>query len=59
MRKPNYSMERKDRERGKQVKAAAKMEKRAAKGVENRESDASTMQDGINTSDAEAAKSDD
>jgi hypothetical protein len=30
MRKPNYSMERKDRERAKQAKAAAKLEKRSA-----------------------------
>lgn len=42
MRKPNYSMERKDRERAKQAKAAAKMEKRAAKGGESHEEAAST-----------------
>jgi hypothetical protein len=34
MRKPNYSMERKDRDRAKQAKAAAKLEKRAAKNSE-------------------------
>ncbi len=37
MRKPNYNMERKDRERAKQAKAAAKLEKRAAKSAENRD----------------------
>lgn len=31
MKKPNYNMERKDRDRAKQIKAAAKVEKRAAK----------------------------
>lgn len=45
MRKPNYSMERKDRERAKQAKAAAKLEKRAAKGGEHRASDLSTAGD--------------
>lgn len=45
MRKPNYSMERKDRERAKQAKAAAKLEKRAAKGTEDRSSDVSTTDD--------------
>lgn len=35
MRKPNYSMERKDRERAKQSKAAAKADKRAAKTTED------------------------
>ena len=39
MKKPNYSMERKDRERAKQAKAAAKVEKRAVKGDESRQSD--------------------
>lgn len=38
MRKPNYNMERKDRERAKQAKAAAKVEKRAEKGDESRDS---------------------
>jgi hypothetical protein len=37
MRKPNYSMERKDRDRAKQAKAAAKLEKRAAKGAGDRD----------------------
>jgi hypothetical protein len=34
MRKPNYNMERKDRDRAKQAKAAAKLEKRNAKSAE-------------------------
>ena len=38
MKKPNYNMERKDRERAKQAKAAAKLEKRAEKGDESRDS---------------------
>jgi len=38
MKKPNYNMERKDRERAKQAKAAAKLEKRAEKGQESRDS---------------------
>ncbi|WP_207540992.1 hypothetical protein [Sabulicella rubraurantiaca] len=37
MRKPNYGMERKDRERAKQTKAAAKADKRAARSVAGRE----------------------
>jgi hypothetical protein len=46
MRKPNYNMERKDRDRAKQAKAAAKLEKRAAKGSENREpGDPATAED--------------
>ncbi len=36
MRKPNYNMERKDRDRAKQAKAAAKLEKRQAKNAEGR-----------------------
>jgi hypothetical protein len=46
MRKPNYSMERKDRDRAKQIKAAAKLEKRAAKTSDNR--DESVPGDGEN-----------
>jgi hypothetical protein len=45
MRKPNYSMERKDRERAKQAKAAAKMERRVAKGGEADETAASQEKD--------------
>jgi hypothetical protein len=45
MRKPNYSMERKDRERAKQAKAAAKLEKRAAKSADDRASEVSASDD--------------
>lgn len=45
MRKPNYNMERKDRERAKQAKAAAKLERRAAKGAPHQPSDAPTTDD--------------
>lgn len=45
MRKPNYSMERKDRERAKQAKAAAKQEKRAAKSAESRDAGADPLAD--------------
>ena len=47
MRKPNYNMERKDRERAKQAKAAAKQEKRAAKSGDRRETATSTGLDPI------------
>lgn len=56
MRKPNYSMERKDRERSKQAKAAAKMEKRAAKGAESRQAGVSTPSDDAPTAEAEGRK---
>ncbi|MDB5378276.1 MAG: hypothetical protein JWR00_2722 [Rubritepida sp.] len=59
MRKPNYNMERKDRERAKQAKAMAKVEKRAVKGDESRQSDVSTMGDHVDTGEAERQKSDD
>jgi len=59
MRKPNYSMERKDRERAKQAKAAAKVEKRASKGVEDRESDVGTTANHIDPVDADRTKSND
>jgi hypothetical protein len=52
-------MERKDRDRAKQVKAAAKVEKRAAKGVESRQSDAVTMQDKTDTRGVDRPTSDD
>jgi hypothetical protein len=52
-------MERKDRERAKQAKAMAKVEKRAVKGDESRQSDVSTMGDHVDTGDAERQKSDD
>jgi hypothetical protein len=47
MKKPNYSMERKDRERAKQAKATAKLEKRAVKGDESRPSDIPTASDDV------------
>jgi hypothetical protein len=55
MRKPNYSMERKDRERAKQAKAAAKLEKRATKGGEDDAAAAGT-QDDMQPRDVEGAK---
>lgn len=45
MRKPNYNMERKDRERAKQAKAAAKAEKRAVKDAEGRDATSSPARD--------------
>ena len=45
MRKPNYSMERKDRERAKQAKATAKSAKQAVKNDESRQSDAPATAD--------------
>jgi len=54
MRKPNYSMERKDRERAKQAKATAKVEKRAVKGDESRPSDIPTANDDVGPDEAEA-----
>jgi hypothetical protein len=59
MRKPNYNMERKDRERAKQAKATAKVEKRGMKGDESRQSDVSTMGDHVDPGEAETQKSDD
>jgi hypothetical protein len=59
MRKPNYSMERKDRERAKQAKAAAKLEKRAAKGGDDRSSDVSTSDDHAGLDQAGQVKSTD
>ena len=59
MRKPNYNMERKDRERAKQAKAAAKVEKRAAKGAGSREADTPTTDDRTDPREIERAKSDD
>jgi hypothetical protein len=59
MRKPNYNMERKDRERAKQVKATAKVEKRAVKGDDSLQSDVSATGDTIDPGKAEPQKSDD
>jgi hypothetical protein len=58
MRKPNYSMERKDRERAKQAKATAKVEKRAAKADESPRPDADTTSDAGTPGDAGRPKSD-
>jgi hypothetical protein len=57
MRKPNYNMERKDRERAKQAKAAAKLEKRAAKGGDDRQPDESAPLDGSDPAAIDRAKS--
>jgi hypothetical protein len=46
MRKPNYNMERKDRDRAKQAKAAAKLEKRAAKSAGRQDDTASSDPEG-------------
>jgi hypothetical protein len=59
MRKPNYNMERKDRERAKQAKAAAKVEKRLAKGADNRQTDNRETQDHADPQEAQTAKSND
>lgn len=56
MRKPNYSMERKDRERAKQAKAAAKVEKRAAKSAESRRPDTFATGEHIDARNAERVK---
>ncbi len=57
MRKPNYSMERKDRERAKQAKATAREEKRAGKGEESRQPDVSTTEESTGLDGAEKPKS--
>lgn len=59
MRKPNYNMERQDRERAKQAKATAKVEKRAVKGDESRQPDVGTPGDHVGPSEVEGQKSDD
>lgn len=59
MRKPNYNMERKDRERAKQAKATAKVENRAVKRDASGQSDASTMDDHVHSDKIEGQKSDD
>jgi hypothetical protein len=58
MRKPNYNMERKDRERAKQAKAAAKLERRAAKGTEHEPADAPMTGDTASLGEATRPKSD-
>jgi hypothetical protein len=52
MKKPNYNMERKDRERAKQAKAAAKIEKRTGKGDESRPSEIPTTGDDVGPDEA-------
>lgn len=59
MRKPNYSMERKDRERAKQAKATARVEKRAMKGEGSPQPDAETAGENIAAGEAERPKSND
>jgi hypothetical protein len=58
MRKPNYNMERKDRERAKEAKATAKVEKRAVKGDESHRSAVPTTGDGVDAGEGERQKSD-
>ena len=57
MKKPNYNMERRDRELTKQAKAAAKVEKRAVKSDEDRKSDVSTTGEHIGPDEAGGQKS--
>jgi len=54
MRKPNYSMERKDRERAKQDKATAKVQKRALRGDESGPSDIPATGDDVGPDEVEA-----
>lgn len=56
MRKPNYSMERKDRERAKQAKAAAKAEKRAAKSPDGDQAIGATDETDTASGDADGEK---
>jgi hypothetical protein len=53
MRKTNYNMERQDRERANQAKAAAKTQKRAAKGGEPERQDDRAQQDNAGPSKGE------
>ena len=57
MRKPNYSMERKDRERAKEAKAATKLEKRAAKRGAQEEAAAPPTRGDIDSPDVENSRS--
>jgi len=59
MRKPNYTMERKDRERAKEAKAAAKVENRALKRDESGQSAVSTTDDLVPSDEIDGQKSDD
>lgn len=58
MRKPNYNMERQDRERAKQAKAAAK-ESRSVKRDESGQPDAAPKDDQAHPSESEGQKSKD
>jgi hypothetical protein len=58
MRKPNYSMERKDRQRAKEAKATAKAENRAVKRDDSRESDVPTTDHHGASGERERQKSD-
>lgn len=57
MKKPNYGMERKDRELAKQAKAAAKVEKREFRGDQGRPSEVSSTIDQGSSSSAKGDKS--
>ncbi len=63
MKKPNYNMERNDRERAKQAKAkakaTAKVDNRAVKRDESRQSDASQMDERVQPGETERQKLDD
>jgi hypothetical protein len=57
MRKPNYNMERKDRERAKQAKAAAKLEKRSAnKGSDSPDAAGTSATDDLGAGDQATPK---
>lgn len=56
MKKPNYNMERKDRDRAKQAKATAKLENRAMKRDENGQAAAANSADTAEQGEAEKQK---
>lgn len=59
MKKPNYNMERKDRERAKQAKATAKLESRAVKRDESSQPDVPPMDDQVDLGETRKQKPDD
>ena len=59
MRKPNYDMERKDRERAKEAKATAKVANRAVKRDESGQPGVPTTDDRDHSVGIEGQKSDD
>ena len=59
MKKPNYNMERMNRERAKQSKSTAKSESRALKRDVNRQSDLSLVADQIPADGPEGRKEED